>query len=692
MPAEITAEHLRKLAIIYVRQSSSHQVQQHIQSQKRQYNLVTFAEAKGWPRQRIVVIDEDLGKSATGTAQRDGFDRALNLICTDQVGALFFGEASRLSRNGREWQQIIEFSGIVGALIVDYDGAYDPRLPSDQLFLGMKSTVSQFEGALFQQRAKEGIRLKAASGQLWNRVSAAFEITEDNRCQINPDLRIQQVIRLVLSKLPELGSISQVHKWLHREGIEVPIRTRKRPCRIVWRLPDYDTIRRILTDPLCAGAYVYPRTKTFTQIVDGRPIKTRGHLVPLDEVEFVFKNHFPGYITWDEFERNQRIIANNAAIRGPMVRGAAKKGSALLCGILFCQHCSRKLRVNYYGDQTLPKYSCEGDRDSGERKRCLSFSGRIIEQVVVKELLSVLQPHAVEAASLAEEKYQQASQQKHQAIANALEQARYEAKRVQRQLDAVEPEKGLVFRELTARWEDALCKVAELERQYNQTVTDHQPISQDEYKQFLRLADKLSQIWEHSATSNETKKQLIRTLIESIWVQACEETKLKMTIRWKGGVHTEYFLSRSHRGRPKTSGKQQTVTLIKQLASVADDIHIARILNRIKHPTQKGQTWSQPEVKQFREANNIAPFSREEYERRGWVNLTEAAKELGINPMTVVKLIKQKIIVAEQVVAYAPWCIERSELNKPEVRQIAQRTKQGNKVPFYHNPNQLNLK
>lgn len=694
MPAEITAEHLNKMAYVYVRQSSLHQVQHHIQSQKLQYDLVALAQAKGWRREQIVIVDEDLGKSASGTTRRQGFENMLTHICLGEVGALLCAEASRLSRNGREWNQVVDFCGIVGTLLIDYDGIYDPRLPSDRLLLGMKGTVSQFEVALFRKRAQEAIRKKAESGELWRGVGAAFNITEDNRCEINPDQRIQQVTRLVLTKLPELGSVSQVHKWFRREGLEVPVRDRQQPHRILWRLPGYDTIRRILTNPLYAGTYVYPRTQTITRIVEGQPIKTGGHVVPLEKCQVLLRDLFPGYISWDDYERNQRIIAQNAAMKGQMVRGPARDGKALLIGLLRCQRCSRKLRVRYHSakrDQATPFYFCEGERTTGERKYCVSFSGRLLEQAVVKELLAVLQPHAIEAALLAEEKLQQAMQQKRDALSQALEQARYEADRLHRQLDAVDPENGLVFRELSARWEKALQQVAALKRRYERLLAQQQPLVQDERDQLLRLAENLARVWEHPATAVETKKRLLRTLLQEIWVQACDTAKLKATLHWQGGVHTELLLKRPRRGERLDNTKRQTVALIKQLVLVADDGYIARILNRIKHKTGKGQTWTQSAVAEFRAANNIKAFSQKEYDQRGWLNLTETAKELGINAMSVLQLIKRKIIHAEQAVAHAPWIISRSELDKPTVRQIAESMKQNHNVPIYRNPNQLTL-
>jgi DNA invertase Pin-like site-specific DNA recombinase len=275
-----------------VRQSTPQQVKHNLQSQQLQYDLINLAKAKGWSQEKIVIVDEDLGKSASGSVHREGFEGMLMRICLGEGGAVFCAEASRLARNGREWHQLIEFCSIVGTIIIDYEGSYDPRLPSDRLLLGVKGTVSQFELDLFRKRAQDAIRKKAQSGELWFSIPAAFSLTEDKRCELNPDLRIQQIIRLVFQKFRELGALRQVRIWFRRENIEVPSRDSHRNNRIVWRLPTDATIRHIINNPLYAGAYVFPRSKVITRIVDGKPSKSIVATSP-QEYQVVIHDLFP---------------------------------------------------------------------------------------------------------------------------------------------------------------------------------------------------------------------------------------------------------------------------------------------------------------------------------------------------------------------------------------------------------------
>jgi DNA invertase Pin-like site-specific DNA recombinase len=692
MPAEITPQHLSKIAYVYVRQSTPHQVKHNLQSQQLQYDLVDLAKAKGWAPEKIIVVDEDLGKSASGTAHREGLEKMLAHIGLGEVGAIFCAEASRLARNGREWHQIIELCSFVGTIIIDYEGAYDPRLPSDSLLLGVKGTVSKFELDLFRKRAQDAIRKKAQAGQLWFSIPAAFNITEDQRCEMNPDLRIQQAIKLVLQKFRELGSIRQVHIWFCRENIELPVRDSHQNNRIVWRLPSYVAIHDILTNPLYAGAYVYPRTKTINRIVDGKPVKSVV-TTPPEQYLVVIRDLFPSFMTWEEFEKNQKLIADNAAMKGTMARGAARKGEALLAGLVWCQCCSRRMHVRYRSEKTLPRYICHADLKSGADKPCPGVSAGRLDPAVCKETRAVLQPHAIQAAFVAEEKIQQALAQQRRVFAHALEQARYEADRIKRQLDAVEPEKGFVFRELTRQWEQALQNCVQCEQRCQQTLAQQQPITAQERTMLFNLAQDLNHVWNHPATTAQTKKRILRTLIKEIWVQTRDDASLIATVHWQGGVHTELVIKRVRQPRApiKNDATRELVHLIKKLVQCADDTQITRVLNLIQRKTNDERTWTKTEVAQFRQLHHIPAFSPAEYEKRGWLTLEAAAKELEINIMSVKRLIKHKIISAEQAVPYAPWMISRAELNKPEIRSIVKQTKQRHKIPLYNNPNQLTL-
>jgi hypothetical protein len=379
-------------------------------------------------------------------------------------------------------------------------------------------------------------------------------------------------------------------------------------------------------------------------------------------------------------------------MKGHMARGAVRNGEALLLGLVYCQRCSRRMHVRYRATTVSPTYTCRSTIMGADVKPCPTFQSRRLEPLVITEVLRVLQPHALEAAIQTEEKLRQEVEQQRQARSYELEQARYEADRIKRQLDNVEPEKGLVFRELTARWEEALQYCNELQQREAQTPAP-EPITEQERAMLLTLPQDLNQVWNHPATSVQTKKRLLRILINQIWVQKREDACWLATIHWHGGVHTEILIQRvqPRRVRVKDDPSRELIHVIKQLASCANDTQIARVLNLLKRKTHEGHAWTKSDVAHFRATHHLAAFSPEEYEKRGWFNLTTAAKELGINKMSVKKLIKQKFIHATQVVPYAPWVITKAELDKPELRSIVKQMQHRQKILLYNNPNQLTL-
>src|SRR5436190_5736245 len=329
--SKITAEHLARSAIVYIRQSTADQLIHNLESQRRQYGLADRARQLGWTA--VEVIDDDLGRSGGGVS-RPGFERLLAAICTGAVGAVLAIEASRLARNGRDWHTLIEFCGLVGTIIVDEDGIYDPRHSNDRLLLGMKGTMSELELSLFRQRSQEALRQKARRGALFLGVAAGYVKTGRDRIEKDPDQRVQDALRLVFAKFAEIQSVRQVHVWLREEGMALPTacHSTAEGRSIVWRLPLYNTVHNILTNPVYAGAYAFGRTTSKVSIEDGRKRVNRGLRRPLAEWDVLLKDQHEGYISWSQFERNQQVIADNATGKGSAaVRGAVRRGELLSC-------------------------------------------------------------------------------------------------------------------------------------------------------------------------------------------------------------------------------------------------------------------------------------------------------------------------------------------------------------------------
>jgi DNA invertase Pin-like site-specific DNA recombinase len=391
---KITPEHLELAAIVYVRQSTAFQVTFNLESQRRQYGLAERAQQLGWAD--VEVIDDDLGRSGAG-ARRPGFERLLAAICEGRVGAVLSLEASRLARNGRDWHTLLEFCGLVGTLIIDEDGVYDPRSPNDRLLLGMKGTMSEMELSVFRQRSAEAMKQKARRGELFLTVAVGYVKTGGDRIEKDADRRVQEAVALVFRKFSELQTIRQVLLWLRQEKVLLPaLGVGAGADRIVWRAPVYPTVHHMLTNPVYAGAYAFGRRTARVTIENGRKQVIRSMQRDWRSWEILLPDRHEGYIAWPEFERNQRLIADNANGKRFMSRGAVRPGEALLPGLFRCARCGKKLHVRY-GGHTY-RYECVGAFNQLAAARCITFGGMRIDRVLAKEVLDKLQPLGVEAA------------------------------------------------------------------------------------------------------------------------------------------------------------------------------------------------------------------------------------------------------------------------------------------------------
>jgi DNA invertase Pin-like site-specific DNA recombinase len=330
---KITPDHLARGAFIYVRQSTAGQLANNHESRRRQYDLAERARALGWTD--VTVIDDDLGRSGSGVS-RPGFERLLAAICEGRVGAVFAIEASRLARNGRDWHTLIEFCGLVGTLIVDEDGTYSAQDPNDRLLLGMKGTMSELELSLLRARSVEALRQKARRGELFSTVAVGYVRAGRGRIELDPDLRVREAIGLVFARFAEMQSIRQVFLSLRADRIALPYIDHKDSGerRPLWKLPVYTTVNNFLANPVYAGAYAFGRTGSRTTIENGRKRVLRGRRKARSDWAVLLVDHHEGYLPWAQYERNQRLIADNANGKGMMVRGAVRKGEALLAGLV----------------------------------------------------------------------------------------------------------------------------------------------------------------------------------------------------------------------------------------------------------------------------------------------------------------------------------------------------------------------
>jgi DNA invertase Pin-like site-specific DNA recombinase len=684
MSDKILAQHLARKAVLYVRQSSPHQVLHNQESQRLQYAMRQRLELLGWSE--IEIIDEDLGRSAAGDVQRSGFERMVAEVCLGKVGAVAAREVSRFARNSREWQQLVEVCRIVDTLLVDQETVYAPRLSNDRLLLGLKGSLNEYELDLLRQRSVEARREKARRGELVISAPVGFQKTEDGCLEKDPDLRVQEAIRLVIRKFQELGTVRQTLLWFLEEGLQLPVR--RSDGSTIWRRPVYNSVYRILTHPAYGGAYAYGMTEHATHFNKGVATK-RSRRKPRDQWLALIPEAHDGYIDWDEFQRMGHAIAANSMHGGGA--GAPKRGAALLAGLLRCRRCGRKLTVRYTGRQhDALRYCCvRGWLDQGEPK-CIAFGGVAVDEEVGRQVLEVVRPAALEAAVLASQQEQQQRDDVREALKRDLEAARYSADRARKQFDACDPDNRLVADELERRWNAALQRVRSLEQRLGEQGIGHaEPTATVD--EFFDLASDLESAWNSAGTDARLKKRIVRTLIEEVVADIDQDAaEIILYIHWKGGVHTEVRLPRRRRGQMNHTSKD-VVTAVRSLARLCSDDVIAGVLNRNGLKTGRGNRWTRERVVSLRTWNKIRCFSHARCVEEGWLKLNEAAAMIGVSSQTLRLAIERGEIPGEHPLADGPWVIHRSDLQSPTAIALVERARSRTGTPAKPNPRQNSL-
>jgi DNA invertase Pin-like site-specific DNA recombinase len=684
MSEKIQAIHVEREACVYVRQSSMQQVRTRLEGQRRQYDLRERAQTLGF--QRITVIDEDQGRSGTGSVERPGFGRLLSAVCSGKIGAVLALEASRLARNNRDWHHLIDLCAMTGTLVIDHDGVYDPSLLNDRLLLGLKGTMSEFEISLLRQRAMEAHRQKVRRGMVMTQVPVGYVRTDDEGVEKTPDRQVQDAIGGIFRKFHELGSVRQVLLWYRDERLPIPTLSRESGNRrTVWIEPIYSSIFGILKNPAYAGIFVWGRKYTRTTIVEGRARKTRGHARPQDQWEVVIPDHHEGYITWEEFMRNQQQIRSNAGWNARMggPNGAARNGPALLAGLLRCARCGRALQVFYTPskrDGPLPRYWCSGDRAHKLKRNCITFAGGRVDREIAAEVLEALRPLGIQAAFDALERSQSRTDEKRHSLELALEKARYEAGRIERQYQATEPENRLVAAELEKRWNNALNHVAELERRLEDATASAPQLTPEQREQLLALGEDMERLWDHPGSPMSLKKRILRTVLEEVVADTTDEPPaVHLKLHWVGGSHTQLTVRKNRTGDHNNVNSEEVTELIRELALVCEDRTIVSILNRLGYRTGHANTWTEKRVQHVRHTKGFPACPPPE--QRLWITMQQAALALGVSEAVVRRLVEQKTLPAKQVVKFAPWIIERAHLALPAVHRAVRLIHTGRRSP-----------
>jgi DNA invertase Pin-like site-specific DNA recombinase len=565
--SKLRDHHLRRLAMVYVRQSHPQQVIDHVESTARQYALVERATAWGWAADRVIVIDEDQGQSGQSIATRLGFQRLLAEVSLDHVGIILGLELSRLARSSKDWHQLLELCALFGTLLADVDGLYDPTDYNDRLLLGLRGMMNEAELYILKGRMHEGRRNKAKRAELLNHPPMGYVRGADRDYHLDPDEQAQRVVRLIFDVFEQQGSLHGLLRYLVAHEIRLPIRPHKGTNRgqLEWHRPNRMTLQNMLHHPIYAGAYRWGYRKIDPRKQQpGRP-NTGKTVNPPESCEVFVKDRFPAYISWERFESIQQRWSNNRSIAA--AQGAPREGPALLGGLLICGRCQRRLAPSYSGQANHLRYLCMRATIDYGAPMCISLSGAVLDDFVVAQLMAVLQPAALELSMAAEEALRAERTQLEAHWQQRLERAHYEAERAARQYGTVEPENRLVARELERQWEEAL-RHEQLEQEAYARFRREQPseLTPGERDAIRRLAHDLPSLWVAPETTPQDRQEIVRLLLEQVTVTVQGDSELvDVTLHWAGGTRGEHRLIRPVQRYDQLSTYPQLLTRIDTL-------------------------------------------------------------------------------------------------------------------------------
>lgn len=627
---KVLPKHQKRQAVIYIRQSSPQQVEQNLESQKRQYQLVERAQSLGWPAAQCVVIDNDLGISGAQSANRPGYQRLISMMALREVGIVLGLEVSRLARNSLDWYQLLELAATFDVLIADEDGVYDPGEFNDRLLLGLKGTISEVELYQIRTRMVRGRLNKVKRGEFVFGLPVGLEwdpIT--HKPQLATHQGVRHSLELVFHLFNQLHSIRGVLNYLRGEGLHLPYQQVHRGLgvEIGWRRPSYDALYHILTNPTYAGAYCYGKKQ---RQVDPLTKTVHVHKRKRSEWEVFIPDHHPGYVTLSEFEKNQRILENNRN-QLPQSQGAVGRGPTLLQGLVFCKRCGHKMRVRY--SLGRPYYTCDAAHLRYGEPICNRGSANRVDGLVEELFLKMVNTQTLELSIAWDEKLHHEAELVDRNCREKLQRLEYEADLARRRYEMVDPANRLVADTLEASWNQKLMDLESARREYEtQKPTAYELRSTMEEMQ--QVVTHLCDYWFSESFSFQDRKELLRCLVERVFLESHGKV-VRAQICWYGGTVSEldvpkYLFSGAH-----------IYHRILDLACTHTDKEIACILNHEGVKTYRGNIWTHRRVMDLRRSNSIPSGFTSNAGLRipdsGYITSSEAATQLGVDQTTIQK-------------------------------------------------------
>lgn len=607
---KIRTDHLDRLAFIYVRQSTMLQVRDHTGSASRQYDLSSRAVNLGWPPERIRVIDRDQGHSGASIVGRDGFQSLVAEVGLKHAGAVLCLEASRLARSCSDWYHLLEICALTDTLVIDEEGIYDPGQYNDRLLLGFKGTMSEAELHWLRQRLLGGKLAKAEKGQLRFRLPVGFIYDSADHIVIDPDEEIRGAVQLAFDLFAGLRSAYAVVAHFQNKQLRFPTRSWERGHRgeLLWAPLTHGRVIGMLHNPFYAGAYVFGRTHTRTQLLPGEELRIKGRTrrIKAEDWPIILLDNHQGYLTWTQFRHNQQQLDDNRTFRAEDRRGAVREGSALIQGIVLCGRCGRRMSVRYLTDGHTPSYECNELRVKNAGGSCQFMRGDAIDAAVADCFLQAVQPAQLEVSLAALDQLEARARQSERQWQLRLERTQYEADIARRRFVVVEPENRLVARSLEREWNEKLSECERLQREYSTRINDSLlPLNSEQRSRLLRLAQDIPLVWRAGTTTQAERKQLVRYLIKDVTL-AKTETTITITIRWQTEAFSRLEVSRPRKSCDVCRTDPRIVAMVRQLSPDHTDQQIALALNQAHLSPGRGGSFTASKVQWIRYAYRIA--------------------------------------------------------------------------------------
>jgi DNA invertase Pin-like site-specific DNA recombinase len=643
---KVTADHLRRDAYLYVRQSTLRQVAENAESTLRQYALRDRAIAAGWLDERIHVIDNDLGKSGSSAAGRDGFEHLVTEVALGRAGIVMGLEVSRLARNSADWHRLIELCSLSSTLILDEDGIYDPASFNDRLLLGLKGTMSEAELHIIRARLRGGILNKARRGELEIRPPVGLVYRSDGKIILDPNTDVQGAIRMLFETFDRTSSAMKTAHFFRDQGLLFPTRLQSglNKGELVWALPDHARVIKVLHNPRYAGAFVFGRVRTRRR-ADGSIHVTA---VPREEWQFVIKDAHPGYINWDRFEANQRRLSDNSsAFRTDRRNGPPREGPALLQGRVLCGICGERMGIHYRhanrDPRGRPDYVCQELQVRGCGEICQTVPGKAVDAAIGALLLELVIPMNLEVTLAVQRELESRAAEIDAARRRHVERTRYEAELARRRYMSVDPDNRLVASTLEAEWNEKLRIHSDAAAEYDRQAQEQVKTLDEEARRRIReLAEQFPRVWNDERVPWTERKRVFRLLVEDVTLRK-GQTTITAQVRLSGGATRTLEIPRPRSVAEIRKFEPEIVTEVDQLLHHHRDTEIADILNSRGLKTGEGKRFQRTTIYYIRDSNNL-PSHHERLRMRGMLTTRELADHFRVSDSTIRKWAKEGLI------------------------------------------------